>query len=327
MVYLLMCLVLISVLLMVYGILSIFLVRSKTIDRIDVFINPIPIKKEIKIKEKKKGNLLKYLSNIIELFGNGINNINIMSRLKENNQKELIKADILLKGEEFIAIQLFLSVILGLTFYNLSDEMVVGFLFSLFGLILPKFYLTYKKNKRVKKFNDQLGDAIVLISNSLKVGHSFMQSIDTASKEMPEPISKELGKFLHETRLGASVETAFKSLLDRVESDDLSLLITAVNIQRQTGGNLAQILDTISKTIQERIKIKGEIKTLTAQGKLSGVIVTGLPFVIVGVVSCIDPEYLKPLYTTKLGLILLCVAFVNEVIGYIIINKIVKIDF
>lgn len=328
MLYVLICLAFLLALCIFYMILSFIFIRPKLIQRVTVFTDPVNTNAEVlqNINRNSKKYMLP-ITKMIEIFGKGISSINFMTRLKNNHQKELIKAGIPLKGEEFIVIQLMMSALFIVLTYRLTNSFFISFCFSFLGFIVSKYIVTFKKNKRIKKFNDQLGDTIVLLSNSLKVGHSFVQSVATASQEMPEPISKEFGKFLHEIRLGVTTEDAFKNFLDRVESDDLELLITAVNIQRQTGGNLADILDTISKTIRERIKIKGEIKTLTAQGRLSGIIVALLPFALAGVISIIDPEYVRPLYTSKIGILLLSIAIVNETIGYLIIKKIVKIEF
>ncbi len=310
----------------IYLLFSFVLNRPKTIDRVHIYTQSNHMKK-VSVSKKQKGISVLQFSKIISLFGKAVIKLNFMSKLKDNHQKELIKAAIPLKGEEFIVIQIMLSFLCAFIAFQIFDTLIAGFFFGILGIAVPEIVVKHKKNKRLKQFNDQLGDTVVMISNSLKVGHSFLQAIDTASKEMPEPISKELGKLVHEMKLGVSSEAAFDNLLKRVESDDLSLMITAVNIQRQTGGNLAEILDIISKTIRERIKMKGEIKTLTAQGKLSGIIVSALPILIAIPLTLMDPEYLKPLYTTKLGIVLLCIAVFNEIVGYLIINKIVKIDF
>lgn len=318
----------ITVFLIQYSIISLFFLKPKTIDRINPFINPIKKNNITRKPYRSQGRRwVNQFSKLISLFGKGISQVNMMTGRKRKVQKELIKAGIPLKGEEFIVIQLFSGVLLALLLFEFTQMILVVLFSGIIGFIIPEMVVRYKKSIKTKRFNDQLGDTIVLISNSLKVGHSFLQAVDTASKEMPEPISKELGKFIHEMKLGITIEEGLKHLSDRVESDDLNLLITAVNIQRQTGGNLAEILDTISKTIRERIKIQGEIKTLTAQGRLSGVIVTVLPFFVGGGIFFMDPEYIKPLIDTKIGLILLCIAFIDEIIGYLIINKIVKINF
>ena len=322
--HLLILLFFICCLLNIYFLLNVIFNKPRIINRVHVFTEIKENQNSAKNEERKR--IIK-LSGLLSVFGNAIAKFNLMKKLKNKNQKELIKAGIPLKGEEFIAIQLIVGISFFIIAFKTLGTIIAGGLILMIGFYIPMIIVQLKKNKRMKLFNDQLGDTIVLISNSLKVGHSFLQAVDTASIEMPEPISKEFSKLVHEIRLGASFESAFDNLVQRVESDDLNLLITAVNIQRQTGGNLSEILDNISKTIRERIRIKGEIKTLTAQGKLSGIIVSILPIVIAAAIYMIDPQYLEPLYSTKIGLMLLCAAFFNEIIGYLIIHKIIKIDF
>ena len=160
----------------------------------------------------------------------------------------------------------------------------------------------------------------------LRSWFSFTQAMDLIGKEMRAPISFEFFKTLAEMRLGADVETALLNMGRRVQSSDLDLVITAVLIQRQVGGNLAQILDMIAQTINERIKMKREIKTLTAQGRLSGWILATLPFAVGGMMVMINPRYIEPLFTQKIGQIFVGGALVLELIGFIIIQKIASLD-
>ncbi|MTI70608.1 MAG: type II secretion system F family protein [Firmicutes bacterium] len=307
--------------LLIYSILSLFS-KKRAIERLGKYFEGRKeeeiIKRETKINIKPR--------KLLNSLGSKISNIDYLKRYIEKTQFEIIKAGIPLKGEELIAIQILLCVLLFLFTINIFNSMVIAIMFSILGLLIPKQIIKLRKNKRYKMFNEQLGDAIVLISNSLKAGHSFLQAIDSAAREMPEPINKEFGKVLKEMRLGIPTEQALESLINRVESDDLELMVTAVLIQRQVGGNLSEILDTISNTIRERVKLKGEIKTLTAQGRLSGIIVSLLPLALGGALFFINPEYLNGLFETKVGIAILIVAILNQLIGIILINKIVKIE-
>lgn len=302
-----------------------FVRRQRAIDRVNSYLN-VDTKKREKRKTGEKLDLKDQISRLIVLSGKGINNIKILNKIKENSQREMTSAGIPLKGEEFIAIQIFLFVLTFLVSLKATGILVGSLILGVISLFIAKNFVKSKKNKRIKLFNDQLGDAIVLISNSLKVGHSFLQAFDSAAKEMPAPIGKEFGKAIKEMKLGISTEKSLQNILDRIESDDLELMNTAISIQRQTGGNLSEILDTIAKTIRERIKIKGEIKTLTAQGRLSGLVITFIPIVIGIAFFMINPDYIKLLFTTKIGLVLVGVSIVSEIIGYMLINKIVNIQ-
>lgn len=187
-------------------------------------------------------------------------------------------------------------------------------------------YLRIRISRRQVEFNNQLGDALTMMSNAMRSGFSFLQAMDLIGKEMKPPISLEFFKVLAEIRLGADVETALLNMGKRVQSSDLDLVITAVLIQRQVGGNLAQILDTISQTINERIKMKREVKTLTAQGRLSGWVLGALPIGVGAMLSIVNPNYLKPLFDDPVGQALIVGALVFEVIGFLFIRKIVTLD-
>lgn len=183
-----------------------------------------------------------------------------------------------------------------------------------------------KKTKYFKKFNDQLGDAIIIISNSLKAGHSFAQALGNLVQEMPDPVSIEFSKVVKEVKLGKTLESSLDNLLERMPSKDLELMITAILIQRETGGNLSEVLDIISETIRERIKIQGEIRTLTAQGKMSAIVVSLLPVALTGVLFVMSPEYIGSLFTNIFGIIMVIMGVILELIGIWFISKIIKVD-
>ena len=245
------------------------------------------------------------------------------SRLIEH---KLIQAAVPMRGAEFMVICLGVAFFGAVLFLLLSGNMFLGVLGGMMGFGMPLFVLGLKIDKRRKAFNDQLGDTIVLIGNALRTGYSFMQAIEMVSREMPKPISEEFARALKEMNLGVTTEESLNNMAKRVNSDDLDLVITAVLIQRQVGGNLAVVLDSIATTIRERIKIKGHIKTLTAQGKISGIIVGMLPIVMGGVIYVLNPEYIKVLFVDPLGQAMLVGGFVSQFIGMMVIRKIINID-
>lgn len=238
---------------------------------------------------------------------------------------ELAKADIPLKGEEFLGLVLILSLGGGLFFSIITGNLAVGLIAAMLGAYLPHFGLRAAKSKRLAKFNGQIGDALVIMANSLRSGFSFLQAMDMVRKEIPNPIAKEFGAALQEMNWGTHTEEALNNMVSRVNSEDLELVVTAVLIQRQVGGNLAEVLDNIANTIKERIRIKGEIKTLTAQGRISGLIIGLLPIVLTAVIFFLNPDYIKLLFTSKVGLIMVSYAILSQILGLALIKKIVQI--
>lgn len=242
-----------------------------------------------------------------------------------NVDEELLKADLPLRGEEYIALTLVLFSGGGLLGYLINGQ-GAGIVFGALGLMCPVIFLQKKKRLRVEKMNRQIGDCLTVMINSLKAGFSFQQTMDQVSKEMPDPLGMEFARTTREIGLGLTAEEALKNMGRRLESDDIELMITAILIQRQSGGNLAEILENIAQTLRERVRMKGEIKTLTAQGRISGWIVGLLPMVLFAIMLVISPGYMKFFFETSTGIFLLVGGVVSQLIGVMIIKKIVDID-
>ncbi len=240
-------------------------------------------------------------------------------------EAELMKADIPLRGEEFIMINVLLMIGLGFLLTLFTKNVILGWIGVVAGFVLPRVFVKRTKARRTQKFNSQIGDSLVVMSNSLRAGFSFLQAMEMVAKEMPAPISDEFARTLREMNLGTPTEEALMNLTSRIESEDLDLVMTAVLIQRQVGGNLSEILDGISHTIRERIRIKGEIKTLTAQGRISGIIVGALPVVIGLVLAVINPSYIGSLFTNPVGWAMLTAGAISQTIGVALIKKTVDI--
>ncbi len=242
-------------------------------------------------------------------------------------QAELEQADVLLKGSEFLVIQLLVAVGLAATGLVVTRGNVLAGLGGLLaGWLLPRMWLRKRKAARQKAFGAQLAESLTVIANALKAGYSFLQAMEMVAREMMPPISVEFGRVLREVSLGLPTEAALEAMTRRVGSDDLDLVITCVLIQRQVGGNLAEILDNIAHTIRERIRIHGEIKTLTAQGRFSGLIVSFLPFALGGLLYLINPKYIGSLFTNPLGQVMLVVALISEGVGIVVIRKITNVE-
>lgn len=241
-------------------------------------------------------------------------------------EEKMIQADIPLRGEEFLFFWLLAVLLPGSLLAFLTGRMPVGLLFSLIGFFLPPLLVKRAKGKKLKKFNLQLVDALSIIANSLRAGYSFMQAMELVSREMPNPIGKEFARTFREVNLGTTTEEALYNMGQRIASEDLELIITAVLIQRQIGGNLAEIMDSISDTIRDRIRIQGEIKTLTAQGRVSGMVIGFIPLVLLVFMLVINPGYITPMFHSTLGFMMLMGAVVSEIIGVLLIKKIIAID-
>jgi len=243
---------------------------------------------------------------------------------------DLAKADVPLKANEFVAIQ-FLAVTIALSFGMLIFKSVaIGSTLAAVGYFTPSIWVKIMKAKRVSAFNDQIQDCLIMLANGLKAGYSFLQAMEMVSRETPAPMGKELRRVLKENSLGVNLEEALTALNGRVESEDWDLVTTVVLIQRQVGGNLAEILDKIGFIIRQRMRIKGDIQTKTAQAKVSGLMVGALPIALGFVIYLINPAFMMKLFTFKSGwfkgwyIVVLGVFW--EIVGMYIIMQIVDIE-
>ena len=239
-------------------------------------------------------------------------------------QRDLARANLKLRPAEYYYIRLGMAAGLGLLLWLFRDP-VSGIVGALVGYMLPRFWVGRRIGSRLKAFNKQLPDTIVLLSNSLRAGSSFLQSIELVSREGEPPMSEEMGRVVREVNLGLGMEESLANLVRRIKSEDLDLMVTAIGIQQQVGGNLAEILDTIAFTIRERVRIKAEIGTLTAQGRMSGYLVAFLPIGIAIALNFINPAFMAPLFTQLIGQILIGVGITMMAIGFFAIMKITDI--
>lgn len=240
---------------------------------------------------------------------------------------QLLRAGIPLKAHEYIKLRYISTIIAFLILYLLSKNTMVALLFTVAWWFVPSIAVNFAKEKKKNLFEEQIPPALSLIRNSLEAGMSFTQSLEIVAEEMDPPISEEFARVLHETKIGKDLEVALKNMLHRVNSDELKLVVVAVLIQRQVGGNLGEIIEVILETIKDRVQIKGEIKTLTAQGRLSAMIICGLPVALGAIMYVINPEYMTPMFTTTTGQVMLAFAGFFELLGVYIITRIIKVDF
>lgn len=235
------------------------------------------------------------------------------------------------RATEVVALSVLLASFILVVFLYLGAG-IFSLAFAALALLIPRFYVRGLRAAYYRKFDDQLADALMLMSNSLRAGFSFMQSMEMVAREAPSPISDEFYRVTQEISIGVPVAEALTSMTDRIKSIDLSLVVTAVIIQREVGGALAQLLELIAGVIRERQRIKGEIRTLTAQGRLTGVILGFMPFTVGFLIWMVgrstqpnEPSFIEPLIGTTLGHLLLIGAVIWQMIGVFIIMRIVSI--
>jgi len=245
----------------------------------------------------------------------------------EKLRRAISRADLRITVGEFLILWL-AAIVLGLFIGQvIFGTLVHTIIFTAAGLILPRFYLRYRAGKRLKQFNLQLADTIVMLANSLRSGYSMLQSMEMVSREMEKPISSEFNRVIREVGIGLSPEEALANLVRRINSVDLEIMVMAINVQREIGGNLSIILDTIAHTIRERVRIKGEIKTLTAQATYSGYVISILPLVLAFVLYTIDHKYIGFFWTDhSCGLPLMGITLFLIAVGFFVMRRITKIE-
>ena len=237
------------------------------------------------------------------------------------------QASLPIKGAEFMVICLSLAFLgFAIVYIRSVGNVIFAFAGAFTLFCIPYLIVRARIIRRMKALNLQLGDALILISNSLRTGYSFLQSFDLVAREMQPPISAEFSRTIKEMNLGMTTEDALAGMDKRINSNDLNLVITAVLIQRQVGGNLAELLDNLSHTIRERVRVRGHIQTLTAQGRISGLVVSLLPIVVGFCIFFLNPEYINVLFTHHTGNMLLIGAAVSQIIGIVLVRSIVNIE-
>jgi tight adherence protein B len=256
-----------------------------------------------------------------------------------NLARDIARADLKLKPSEYLMIWGFSIVGVPVLMFIFSFFMpalgspIFLLIGALIGFMLPRLWLGRRKSGRLGAFNKQLPDTITLIANALRAGSSFLQAIELVVRESRPPVSTEFGRVIREVNLGLPFEQALENMVRRVRSDDLELMATAIAIQHQVGGNLAEILDSIAYTIRERVRIKGEIRTLTAQQRLSGYVVGFLPIALAGFLFIAAPNFMEPMFLNPpavlglpAGVVILIFGGIMMFIGFMLIRKIVDIE-
>lgn len=247
-----------------------------------------------------------------------------------NLSRELARADLKLKPVEYIALMVIFASGTGLiSWYIFGQSILLAIPGAFVGSIIPRIYVKRQQSQRLIRFNDQLADMLNLMVNGLRAGYSSMQAMEAVSREMPSPISDEFRRVVQEMQLGISMERGLENLLRRIPSDDLDLVVAAMNVQREVGGNLAEILDTISHTIRERVRIKGEIRVLTSQVMYSGRFLAMMPIMIALALFALNRPYMMQFFnpeTRLIGIPMLVVGGLMITAGYFVMVRIATIE-
>jgi tight adherence protein B len=237
----------------------------------------------------------------------------------------LARAGLKLRPTEWILISAGATLLVGGVAYLRFGSLLAAPIGAVIGYVGAEFFLRHRQSKRFKAFTSQLSPTILQLSGSMKAGYTFAQAIDLAAKNIPAPMGTELGRVTREVQLGLPMNEALGRMVRRNDSEDLRLLLIAVQIQSQVGGNLAHILDSIEYTVRERIRIKGEIKAITAQARASGWVLIALPFGMTAILMMIAPSYFNPMLAKPAGNVLLGLAGFMILCGYGVIRRIVNV--
>lgn len=306
-----------SIFLLFFGLNRMLGSQSELIEsRLDRYAGAVGVSSETGDADKDQSRISPAMDRVLMLGSNS-----------KQIQTDLARADLKLTPGEWILLNL-CALFFGFLFVLIisRNNLVLALVGALVGFYFPRMYIKFRQSRRLQAFNNQLGDTLLLLSNSLRSGYSLLQSMESASKELTPPMSTEFTRVTREIGLGLTLEESLAHLVERIDSEDLDMAVTAINIQHEVGGNLAEILDTISHTIRERVRIKGQIQALTAQQQLSGTVIALLPVFVGLFLLGMNPGYISGLWSEPCGIAMLIYGGVSILIGYLIIRKIMAIE-
>lgn len=317
MVYLVLISAFLTILFIFLGIYSVvFSKRLSIAERLDIYTkdSDMVIEEPLSLKE--------FFLGIIRSVSNGLSRKTYLEEVR----KKLLQAYVFMRPEEFVGMSILVGLVIGLLLYALSGMWLVGVIGLIIGFKLPDIIVGSIKKKRMKQLNAQLPDALTIVSNGLRAGFSFTQAMNVAATEMDSPIRDEFLKIIRDNSIGKTLDDALMDFSERTDDDDIDMFVTALIIQRKVGGNLAEILDTIAATIRDRARIRGEVKTLTAQGKISAIVITMLPIGIAVFLLFVNPEYIMELFTNRVGIFMVAGAVLMQIVGGFLMLKIADIE-
>jgi tight adherence protein B len=243
-----------------------------------------------------------------------------------NIQKMLAQAGMSVRAGNFLGLCALAGIAGAIVFYILSKRVEVAWVALLVGLVLPYSVVSFKRNKRFEKFEELFPEAIDTLARAVRAGHAFTTALEMITDEVAEPVSGEFRQLYEEQKFGMPVRDALLNLTERMPLVDVKFFVTAVMLQRETGGNLAEILDNLSYVIRERFKIQRQVRVYTAQGRLTMALLMGMPPIIVVVMMVLNPSFIRPLFSDPIGHTLLVAGITLQTVGYFVIRKIIKIQ-
>jgi tight adherence protein B len=243
-----------------------------------------------------------------------------------NIQKVLAQGGMSVRAGNFLGLSALAGIVIAILAYSVTKRVEVAWLALLVGFLLPYSYISFRRNKRFEKFEELFPEAIDTLARAVRAGHAFTTALEMISNEVSEPVCGEFRQLYEEQKFGMPVRDALINLTERMPLVDVKFFVTAVMLQRETGGNLAEILDNLSYVIRERFKIQRQVRVYTAQGRLTMALLMGMPPIIVTVMLVLNPTFIRPLFSDPIGHTLLVAGIVLQTIGYFVIRKIIRIQ-
>jgi tight adherence protein B len=241
-------------------------------------------------------------------------------------QKMLVQGGIAMRAGNFLGFSALAGIAATVVAYALSKRVEVAWVGLLVGFLLPYSYASFRRNQRFEKFEELFPEAIDTLARAVRAGHAFTTALEMITNEVGEPVSGEFRQLYEEQKFGMPVRDALINLTERMPLVDVKFFVTAVMLQRETGGNLAEILDNLSYVIRERFKIQRQVRVYTAQGRLTMALLMGMPPIIVTVMIVLNPSFIRPLFSDPIGHTLLVVGIILQTVGYFVIRKIIRIQ-
>jgi len=248
-------------------------------------------------------------------------------RVARTAEADLMQANMTLNVLAYLGIRAMLAVVLGAVAFVVMQQPLAVVVGVFVGWLIPRFFVKRKANKRVAGLEAELAEALDLMTGALKAGHGFMQAMESTARELTGPLREELLRVIERVNVGGSLVVALNELSERVPSHDMGLFTAAIAVQRQSGGNLAEVLENLSHTVRERRRVKGEVKALTSGPRLSGYVLGFMPFAMLGYFSAISADYRASMFGTTTGKAMIAFAVIWSLTGFFLAQRVAKVDY